>query len=104
MFGVSNMIITCPPKIDIIRETIQFCKENEGCYLAVGFVPWKARDLWDLLPQNGREDDKIDIMDEFFLKLEDVIEEDQASEDKKIMAVGLCGFDLERLKFCSKEM
>jgi len=46
-YGVNEMIIPSEPNLVRVKANYDFCNSNEGCYMTVGFVPWKARELWD---------------------------------------------------------
>lgn len=84
------------------REVRLLALENEGLYATVGCHPCRANEF----EAGGRQDTPEDVeqsAEAYLAALDQLIADDQASGQSRVVAVGECGLDYDRLSHCSKE-
>ncbi|XP_055380064.1 deoxyribonuclease TATDN1 isoform X2 [Condylostylus longicornis] len=85
-YGVEKAIITVG-RISEIEEAINISNKNDKLYITIGCHPTRCNEF-----ESNPE--------EYFLQLCSAIEKNHS----KVVAIGECGLDYDRLKFCEKEI
>ncbi|XP_028404678.1 putative deoxyribonuclease TATDN1 [Dendronephthya gigantea] len=85
--GVNKMIVTCGC-LDDIKKGLEISKTRDDLYCTVGCHPTRCDEF-----------EKEGDPDVYFNRLLEIIQ----NHNKKVVAVGECGLDYDRLHFCSKE-
>jgi len=88
--GVDKMIVTSGCLEDS-KEALKLIEDNESLYTTVGCHPTRCSEFDDTT--------KAATPDEYYEMLSELI----ANNLKKVVAVGECGLDYDRLHFCPKE-
>ncbi|KAI8459675.1 hypothetical protein BY996DRAFT_6773639 [Phakopsora pachyrhizi] len=98
-FGVFKQILT-GDSLSGSNEVIGLSKKYHGLYATVGCHPCKAYEF-----ESGPIDRELSIrVDDYFNGLEKLIEDDRSSNSNRVVAIGECGLDYDRLSYCSKEL
>ncbi|KAF8956656.1 TatD DNase [Entomortierella lignicola] len=88
--GVDRMIVTAGNLSDC-KEALDLVREHDGLYMTVGCHPTRCSEFEE--HENGPEG--------YFGELKAMLETPEAKQ--KIVAIGECGLDYDRLQFCTKE-
>lgn len=83
---VDKIIIT-GTTLEESKEVLKISDKNENLFVTVGCHPTRSNEF-------------LSDPEEYYLALLKLIKEN----DKKVVAIGECGLDYDRLKFCSKEV
>lgn len=84
------------------REVRALALEHEGLYATVGCHPCRAGEF----EVGARQESPADVdstAKKYLGALDQLIAEDQASGQRRVVAVGECGLDYDRLSHCNKE-
>ncbi|EGG04513.1 uncharacterized protein MELLADRAFT_37460, partial [Melampsora larici-populina 98AG31] len=101
-FGVEKQILTgdC---LTGSTQVIELSHQHHGLYATVGCHPCRANEFETPIDQTHPTESLAEL---YLSKLEELIQSDQRLErsKRKVVAIGECGLDYDRLSYASKEV
>lgn len=105
--GVAKQILTGDCLIGS-QQVKDLAHQNEGLYATVGCHPCRANEFEANAKRDSNDEDLEESLTrsaaEYLNGLDRLIADDLASDHPRVVAVGECGLDYDRLSHCSKEI
>ncbi|TPX67372.1 hypothetical protein SpCBS45565_g03815 [Spizellomyces sp. 'palustris'] len=95
--GVERIMVT-GGNLKESKEALHLARRHDFLFSTVGCHPTRCQEFE--ISSDGTPQDP----DAYFTSLLSIIKEDAASPSAKVVAVGECGLDYDRLEFCPKEL
>jgi len=101
--GLESMIITGGSLSDA-SEAIELSKQDDRLYATVGCHPTRCTEFEKPINGNEVDDSLSNSIEDYSIEYMKSLEKLIADNPRKVVAIGECGLDYDRLHFCPKDI